>query len=366
LDAPGRNIEQFQFLGKRWVTTLEGNTLPVFSAEDGRLLARLTHPDGESYGGVEVSPSGHSIAMHTHRPEGGALVREWDVETWQPRTITSGVRGRYWTDDALGGESVFAGEYYNMWTVYRLGRNEPIAVFPGPRDWLLGRAGDLAHGGNGWVYDTRTWQRLLPPPGRKFHPDLARFAPDGRFVVAGVNFSVSSFGERCVIDTRTDKFLPTEVGWTDVVWRNLPGFGLVAVLNQNGGAGTVEVRLLPSASRLDLPADLLELWAQVAVCGEIGGDGQFLKWDESTWERKRQELAARPAPWPDFPFPGHVAADRLHWLRTRYASASDADRPHLARQLLDRAESAGDRAEAVRWRAILTPQPSPTKPAAKP
>jgi hypothetical protein len=143
--------------------------------------------------------------------------------------------------------------------------------------------------------------------------------------------------------------------------------------------------LIPSASRFDLPADLmetdsaalkamvdganlptdlLELWAQVAVRGHLDDEGAFVKWDEPTWEKKRQELAARPAPWPDFPFPGHVAADRLHWLRQEYESASAADKPGLAQQLLDRAEAGGDMAEAVRWRAIVAPVSPPTKPAA--
>ncbi len=141
---------------------------------------------------------------------------------------------------------------------------------------------------------------------------------------------------------------------------------MVAVLNQKGKPVAVEVRLLPSVSRLDLPADLLELWAQVAVRGELGPEGQFVKWDEPTWEKKQQELAAKPAPYPDFPFPGHVATDKLHWLRQEYESASAKDKPSLAKQLLNRAEAAGNKAEAVRWRAILAPKPSPTKPPAKP
>jgi hypothetical protein len=98
----------------------------------------------------------------------------------------------------------------------------------------------------------------------------------------------------------------------------------------------------------------------------LDSDGRFVAWNEATWEKKRQELAAKPAPYPDFPFPGHVATDKLHWLRQEYASASDKAKPTLAKQLLGRAEAAGDKAEAARWRAILTPKPSPTKPAAKP
>ena len=47
LDEPGRSVERFQFVNQgRWITTLDdgGSTLLVFSAEDGRVLARLDHP----------------------------------------------------------------------------------------------------------------------------------------------------------------------------------------------------------------------------------------------------------------------------------------------------------------------------------
>ena len=97
---------------------------------------------------------------------------------------------------------------------------------------------------------------------------------------------------------------------------------------------------------------LLELWAQVALRGELGPQGEFVKWDEPAWEKKRQELAALPAPKTDFPFPGRVATDRLHWLRSEFTAAvADADKLRLATELLRRAEATGDHAEALRWRA---------------
>lgn len=64
-------------------------------------------------------------------------------------------------------------------------------------------------------------------------------------------------------------------------------------------------------------------------------------------------LSARPAPHPDFPFPGHVATDRLHWLRREWAEAADALKPQVAADLLRRAEQLGDPAEAARWRRYL-------------
>ena len=89
--------------------------------------------------------------------------------------------------------------------------------------------------------------------------------------------------------------------------------------------------------------------------GELGPGDEFVKWDEPTWERKRQELAAAPAPRPDFPFPGYVATDRLHWLRAEFNAANfDADKVRLATELLRRAEGFGLADEAARWCAELS------------
>jgi hypothetical protein len=348
LDAPGCLVDKFQFLGKRWITTVEGDDLLVFSGEDGRLVARLAHPTEQTVELMDVSPTGRRLATLSGRrsdyssPGGwdSLFLRVWDVETGHVESSTDihrnwlGWQIRYLMDDAFGGGgSVVAWGWEGGWFVFRVGQDEPIAEFPGTAIWpdSLARAGDLVHGGNGWVYDTRTWQRLLPPPGRKFHPELARFAPDGRFV-----YTVLSEGG-VLIDTRTDKVLPTPYH----PWHVLPAQGMIA----EGG------RLMPPASRLDLPPEMLELWAQVSLRGELDAEGRFVKWDEPTWERKRQKLAAAPVPHPDLPFPGHVATDKLHWLRAEYEAAPEKDKFRLATELLRRAESAGDRVEAVRWRA---------------
>ena len=63
-----------------------------------------------------------------------------------------------------------------------------------------------------------------------------------------------------------------------------------------------------------------------------------MKWDEPMWEKKRQELAATPAPYPDFPFPGHIANDGLYWLWQEFEDAADAKKPLIAKDLLDRTE----------------------------
>src|SRR5205823_3734801 len=166
---------------------------------------------------------------------------------------------------ALARDELF--EDVSSWTLYRCGQNEPVAQFMSARSTplLFARAGHLAHGGDGQVYDMRTWQRLLPPPGRRFHPDVAGFSPDGRFVTAAVN------GGTVVIDTRTDKQFPVAGAW-----HKMPGFGLVASLSNVRFDGPVDnraVQFLPPADRLNFPSDLLELWAQVAVRGHLDEHG---------------------------------------------------------------------------------------------
>ena len=127
----------------------------------------------------------------------------------------------------------------------------------------------------------------------------------------------------------------------------LQGFGFISV---GAGRDSATINLIPTHQR-NLSADILEIWAQVAVRGELGPDGAFVPWDEATWEKKRQELAAMPLPYPDFPFPGYVATDKLHWLRAEYNAAPEKDTLRLATDLLSRAEASGDKVEAVRWRA---------------
>jgi serine/threonine protein kinase/WD40 repeat protein len=359
LEVPeGVQVFSAQFLGN-WVIirVKDGGTLLVFSAENGPLLGRIPLPMDENLEEIDVSPNGRQLATVHGDGQGGFLgssenyvLRVWDVATGQVRSSTTMPgklnirRIRYWMDEAFGGgDSVVAVAGVNGWTVYRAGRDEPIAEFPGVTAVpdLLGRAAHLVHGGNGGIYDARTWQRLYPPPGRKFHPDLVKFAPDGRFVRAAIN------DDEVLIDTRTDKVLPFVADWLI-----LPDSGLIGCTLSNS---TASIRMLPPASRLNVPANLLELWAQVAVRGELDADGRFVKWDEAKWETKRLELAAKTAPDPDFPFPGHVAKDQLHWLRQEYDNANDAAKPDLASKLLARAEALGDKTEAVRWRAVPRP-----------
>lgn len=367
LDTPNLSARQFQFLGGgRWLAAIDGSsTVLIFSPEDGQVVGRLDHPAGETVNGVDATSTGQRIATVSAGPQGGpgTLVRTWDAGSWKmdsaPMPINAdgsaigrGSNFQCWTEDLFAFSGMVDVDGV-MWDVYRYGQPEPLAVGIAAFR-LLPPAGDLVRFHNGLVYHSRTWQRVLPPPGRKFPPDLAQFAQDGRFV--------TTYPGGLVIDTVTDKVFGEQanVGWINLPgwpattsYGNVAGFGLVAARYEHLNSGepdSVKIRLIPPPSRLDLPADLLEAWAQVVVCGEVGGDGQFIHWDEATWEKRRQELANKPAPYPEFPFPGFVVNDKLHWLRAEFREAkTEADRLRTARELVYRAESAGNRAEAVRW-----------------
>jgi serine/threonine protein kinase len=361
LDGQGRDIGDFRLLGSGlWVAAIENpSTALVFSAEDGRLAGRLSHPAGEIVKQVVASPSGRKVVTLAGG-EGKTRLRFWDTQTWQADFLLSDDDAEYvhfWSDELLAVE--FGGFFGRSWTidrVYRLGQPPSSFPIPGFCRPLL-PSGNFVLTDGGQVIDTHTGERLRPSPDRKFHPTLAQFAADGRFVVAG--------GE--CLDTVTEKSFQISGSWTD--YDHAAGAGFVSLvfntsstgsLPENSG-GVAQVKLVPTAAIKDIPADLLELWAQVACRGELGPDGTLVKWDEPTWERKRQELAAKPAPRPDVPFPGFVATDRLHWLRQEYAIASEADKPILAKRMLDRAEAAGDNAEATRWRAIAGSKANPTQ-----
>ena len=326
------------FTSDHWLYTWNSTmtALVIFSPVDGRRLAQLEAVQkglhvGYSTGFPNISPTGRWIIIPCHNLK---LMRVYDASTWKPDPALDPIpytggghpEIRYLTDDTF---IVDAADSEGK--LYQHGRGQ-IASFSsiGTRFVELDATGQFIRCGLDDLYDKKSGRQLLPPRGSNHHPELVRFARDGRFVEGR-------------IDLKTGKSLPPS-RFTDPSY--YPDIGFVSVHHSG------QVYLLPT-HRSGIAPDLLELWAQVVVRGELGPGGEFVKWDEPTWERKRQELAARPAPWPDFPFPGHVAADRLHWLRREWIEASAAGKPRLVAELLRRAEALGDTSEATRWRLEL-------------
>jgi tRNA A-37 threonylcarbamoyl transferase component Bud32 len=352
-----------------WILYVEDpESIQVYRDEDGQRAATLVHPEAQQIAALFTDAEGRHITTVV-RDASGYRVRIFDSDMSFAETaawsLESDLYPRYptmwWTDTTLAGmdkdDVVHDGQRH--WALFRVGQPRPFAQFISED---VERTQDPQHYAilDGCaLYELPNRQRLVPPAGRKYHPALSRFAPDGRFVSGPPGYT------ELIVDTLTEKAAPN-----GGIAHALPGFGFISepVFPKDYSRYALTIRIVPGAGRLNLPPDLLELWAQVAVRGELGPDGQLVPWDEPTWQRKRQELAARPAPRGDVPFPGHLANDSLHWLRGEYeAAGDDAARLRLASELLRRAEGMGDRAEAARWRdevARLTPKPEP-QPEAK-
>ncbi len=375
LDDPAEPVRRCRFTGEsQWIVTLSGpSTVVVYAARNGREVARLEHP-GQTAMHAVASPSGRRIATIAASERLGSELRFWDALTWEPVSTPTKFYNYFVTDFEFIGEDYFhIAQFQDVGrprTILRVGKTEPAATFesftfqPLLRDdspLILADDGQLIDGSNG--------QRLMPPSGQRFHPDLKLFSPDGRWVIDSTvrrEITGQEFTSRFLLDLSVEKLisldqdiarLPSSVAYWSSSGEDWIGAGF-------GSRDAAILKRIPAGKHAILPADLLELWAQVAVRGELGENGRFVKWDEPTWEKKRQKLAAIAPPYPDFPFPGYVATDKMHWLRSEYEAAAEKDKVPLANKLFARAEAAGDKLEAVRWRAALDSLVKPAEPAA--
>ncbi len=351
LEVPDSMIEHLQFMGAgRWISTLDNNpsTAMIYSPDDGRLLTRLMHAEDSVVAGIYTSPSNQRVfTLNRNANQANLQLTAWEPNTWQKiATVTS---NEHYPSEFLNDELWYFSDTTDIdgyvWNIYHW--NAPVTAVARFGAFRLIRPVDhlLLHD-RGTVIDTNTGLRLTPPQGHRFHPSLAKFAEDGRFVVGCGIYS------NTIIDTLTEKQF-------DVAMQVNPlfhtGKGYAWVESPTHQPDTF-FRRFPDATQLNIPPGHLELWAQVAVRGELAPNGEFVTWNEHTWEEKRQELAAISPPYADFPFPGYVATDKLHWLRAEYfAATSDMEKQRLAKELLRRAEANGDNPEAARWRTILTP-----------
>jgi hypothetical protein len=383
---PGTGGCRFENEG-RWITGVESpSTVIVFSAADGREIARLLHRDlgPNEHVHAAFSPTGRWIVTQVVTEIGVGPARNyfferkhrfytWESGAWQrlPGALAIEIQDNVSVGELQNDVIVIADSAKAI--VYQPGRSEPLVRLDGDFVDERSRSGALHDGYGrlfdisaahrvasagtgrlrddyGRLFDVSTGRRLLPPPGRRFHPDLGLFAADSRFIgLRSGNDYVTQ-----LVDTRTDKsleHLEDRVCWPTGLSR-LTGDGQFGLSWTSSGDGR-SIFIIPTTSP-EIAPDLLILWTQVAVRGEIGPDGDFAPWDEATWERNRQELAAHPTVSPNFPFPGHVSADRLHWLRGKFhETEGTAARLLLAEELVRRSEFMGDRTEAALWRRLL-------------
>ena len=365
LDRTGHPLRNCEFSPDgRWVTAVEDDKeVVVFASENGKEIARLLHDNNIQK--VLVSPTGKRIATRTITDDKTGILRIWDTGSWQlerkPISTPHFTPSTFLANDILGsgpnGEDVVG----FVWYVFSLNQMKSIGFqFGGISPPLVKNHLVLQNGNT--IFDSTTGQQLLENQ-RKFHPSLAEFAWDDRFIVTD---SSSNFHINDVLTEKSFNKYSVAYFWdTSQQFEHIPGFGTITASNDNNGsnygnANYVKLDIFPTASRLNISSDLLELWAQVAERGELGPDGEFVPWTELEWEKKQQELASHPAPYSDFPFPGYLATDKLHWLRAEFGAAlwSNSERSELqtralAEKLLRRAEEVGNTVEANRCRAWL-------------
>ncbi|MFO0935553.1 MAG: serine/threonine-protein kinase [Gemmataceae bacterium] len=366
LDRPHVEVETFELLGPRLISSSEGSTVVLYSSENGKEVVRLSGPVGMKKREVLSSPDGNWIVTTYDNWN----FRVWRTDTWQGEPATS--MGNWEAHCVLNDGTVLMRDWRDGQTcsVYRSGQSNTVVAHQG--SWSgLPNQGNLSLLHDGRIVDTQTRQLVPMPAAGEPNKVLARFAPDGRFLM------------HVSIDSATGKHLPISQNWWpslsiehDRYWRDaavvgyLPRVGQVAFsLNDHDRA---EVRLIPLLDRLALPAEQLELWLQVALRGELGPGDEYIKWDEPTWERKRQQLAATPQPFSDLPFPGHLSTDKLHWLRMEFFGdwirngvEKTADREFLSKiasELLRRSEAEGNQGEVDRWNQKLSQQKTEVAP----
>lgn len=346
----------------RWVFFIERKKLPkggmrddayvIVSADDGREIARLDHPGGDDSLLNTISPSGKWMLTMRERD-----TRLWRCADWQPvhdPAIAEALNqnkeltiGFFLSDDLLSlNLSNPDSTKINEWILIRIG-NPGVFVLKLPFDenHPFGNSITVELGGallcfGHVLIDAKTFQRLKPAPGRTYPSEFAKLATDGRF-----------FGD---LDTLTEKALP-EVYQSQY----FPGYGHVGV---DWGIDQKELRILPDPSKLTIPPEMLELWAQVITGGELGPDGRFEAWDEPKLATKQKELAAMKPPYPDFPFPGWATQDPNLWWRIRANPKQPQTNEQLEKHLAEwrrRRDRTRPKPEPDIWRS---PGPAPAQP----
>jgi hypothetical protein len=355
LDRPGRTVSGWQTSPDgRWLIYLDNvsdaeegkqpaegdHQLVIVSATDGRELARLGHswatPD------LSITFSLRGTWLLAYQPGDTPQVALWRTADWiqvndsaledalaQPDdSFNLGFDGlnhvRFLTDDLLcvGSGTVQLGKP-GSWTPDSTG-----LLYAGSTHSELG--GSLLRQGYN-LFSVAPIQLIAPPDGRMFHPRLAELSPDGRFwgsldTVTDRTLPASSlFGEKILPHQDPWAFfeepdLPAFFSPAECRGRYFPGYGTVGVTHTDD---RFELRILPDPKKLDIPPQLLELWAQVITGGELAADGGFKPWDQPTWMAKQRELAAAKAPYADFPFPGWAATEPNLWYLIKARSSQD-------------------------------------------
>ena len=170
----GRFISSHDYFGRDKV-------VPVFSTENGQLIARLKHDEkhGVSLHAPRLSPSGHIAATVTEglgQPnEHNSYVHFWDTSSWQLGSTTGPIK---WGFSEEAGFQLIADDLFtrsqtegNTTEFFQSATASPIVDLPGSSLRILREVVFLD---SGQLLDIRTRRRLQPPKARKYHPEITR------------------------------------------------------------------------------------------------------------------------------------------------------------------------------------------------
>ena len=333
----------------------------VWSADDGRELLRTPLPGADR--GLVASvyaPSPRRLIAYTNSADNvWRYWHAWETGGWrllQKLRYSGGYAYLPGVRELPDGR--LALNMDGTWYLFRDGEAEPLKSVEDT--WDTGQfVGSRYWNQSGQLFDVATGKELQPPSGRRLHPELAEVVPHGRY------FARAQANGFWLCDIAADKQLTAHWDEDDFffdvrgkLWQTLSNQQLGFAIDREDRLWLLQIPL----SIPEIPPRQLELWAQVALCGELGPDGELQRWDEPTWERHRQELAQWPAVTADVPFPGFVADDRRHWLRQQHddlvdplesQSADPEDPIRVIEQLRDRARADGDEAEVRYWQTRL-------------
>ncbi|MGH7202402.1 MAG: WD40 repeat domain-containing protein, partial [Planctomycetaceae bacterium] len=164
--------------------------------------------------------------------------------------------------------------------------------------------GPLVLAEHGDVRELEFGRVVAPAAGRKFADEARQFAVDGRWLAT----------PDALIDLAVEQSLTTSGGALRIA---RDGVGWACFEGPYPFDGTPQqIWTLPERPET-LAADDVAAWAELLVCGELGGNGQFRAFDEDEWESRRRRLAARLAAEHSFRFPGFDPEDRRYWLRRK-------------------------------------------------
>jgi serine/threonine protein kinase len=273
--------------------TVTDGVFRVWSA-DGRLIAELGRFRDQLHD-VAFSPNGRLVAALEGQGDDKQL-RLWQVAPGTtmgppipvPKTQSGLI---LWLDDETPGVDLDPAE-----ETFVPGHGTVPAQIVRVR-------GNLALSSTGAILDLRTGRRIAPARNKRFPPEAAQFAIEGRFFITRDR----------VFDLVVEKPLKLTVNSYLNLSRHVQSARILWVFESGvtgqGIRGNIGVPLHPLPS-----AESLALWAGVTARGELDETGAFVPWDERKWMAQKQALVGADSEQRSTFF-DPVLRDAQFWLR---------------------------------------------------